>query len=361
MALPHGGNIYHYSLKYGVPEGKFLDFSASINPLGPSPAAIEALKAAVPRLVNYPDPDCSLLRDALAERHGVGRESLLIGNGSTEFIYLIARALKPRNTLLHAPTFSDYARAAKLSGSRVTYLPLKEKDGFVPDMDQFKAALEGVDLFFLCNPNNPTGVLLERETVLDMLGMARKAGAFMVVDEAFIDYAPGMSVLADAAKRKGVAVLRNFTKFHGMPGLRAGYAAAHRAETKRFMAVKEPWSVNTLAERACTAALSDEVFAARSLRLMEREKAYLYREIGRIPRLRPFPPSANFMLVRLTGRVMDAAGVTGALASNGILIRDCSNFRGLGRRYVRVAVRTRRENAALLDALRRVVSFTPHE
>jgi threonine-phosphate decarboxylase len=360
LTLPHGGNVYHYSKKYNIPVDGFLDFSASINPLGPSRAAVRAMKDAIPSLVNYPDPESGVLKDALSSRHGIRRESILIGNGSTELIYLLARAVRPGKALLPAPAFSDYERAVRLAGSMVSRLTLKEKDGFVPDMDRLRKALDGVDLLFLCNPNNPTGVLLDRDTVQDAVRMARRAGAFTVVDEAFMEYSPGGSVIADAAGGRGVAVLRNFTKFHGLPGLRAGYLVAHPSAVEKLAAFKEPWSVNTLAERAGAAALTDEAHARRSLRLMEKEKAFLYRGLGMVPGLRPYPPSANFVLVKLTGSGLVPSGLAEDLASRGILVRDCSNFRGLDGPFIRVAVRTRRENEALLGALKRSVCFTPH-
>jgi len=358
LTLPHGGNIYFYADKYGIPEDGFLDFSASINPLGPSKAAVRAMKDAVPSLVNYPDPRCSGLKDALSVHLDVLKESLLIGNGSTELIYLIPRALKAKKVLVFAPTFSDYARASGISGAKVSHITLREKDGFLPDMDRLKSALSGMDMFFLCNPNNPTGAVIEKDALLDILGMARKADAFVVVDEAFIEYAPGHSVINEAVQSKKVAVLRNFTKFYGMPGLRAGYLAADPSVVEKLGAAKEPWSVNTLAERAAIASLSDEAYIRRSLNLVEKEKEHLYAGLSEITGLRPYPPSVNFILVKLTGRWNNAAELSESLAAKGILIRDCSNFRGLDGRFFRVAVRGREDNDALCTALRESLSFT---
>ena len=355
LSLPHGGNIYHYSRMFGIPPEQFLDFSASINPLGPSPAAMKAIREGLPSLVNYPDPDYGLLKGAISAHLGVARESLLVGNGSTELIYLLPRVIAPWKALVFAPSFSDYERACRLAGAKISFFPLTEKTGFLPDMDKLKAALQGVDLFFVCNPNNPTGVLLDKSVLLDILKLAKKAGAFTVVDEAFIEYAPGKSILPEAASYMNVAVLRNFTKFYGMPGLRAGYVVAHPSVIKKLEAAKEPWSVNTLAERAVVAALSDASHAKKSLRLVENEKNYLYGELSRIPGLYPYSPSVNFMLVKIVKKGLDAATLTETLASKGILIRDCTNFRGLGCGFIRVAVKTRAENKFLIDVLKGVI------
>jgi threonine-phosphate decarboxylase len=358
LSLPHGGNIYHYSQRFGIPPDKFLDFSASVNPLGPSKAAMRALKEALPSLVNYPDPDCGGLKDALSAHLGVRRESLLIGNGSTELIYLLPRVFAPKKTLVFAPGFSDYERAARLAGSQVSFLTLKEQNGFMPEMDGLKKALSGVDMFFVCNPNNPTGTLLDKVRMLDVLKMARASGVFTAVDEAFIEYASENSILGDTVKSKDVAVLRNFTKFYGMPGLRAGYISAHPSVVSKLEAGKEPWSVNTLAERAAAAAIKDEPHAEKSLRLIKREKEYLHAELGGIPGLNPYPPSVNFILVKLSKKGLDAGSLTESLASKGILVRDCSNFRGLGDKFIRVAVKSRKENIALINALKSL--YNPH-
>ena len=351
MSLPHGGNIYHYSMKYGIPEEDFLDFSASINPLGPPKASLRAMRQAIPSVVNYPESSSLVLRDSIASRLDTAPASLLVGNGSTELIYLIARATGPCRALVFAPTFSDYERAARIAGCGVGYVRLKESGGFMPDMDALKVALDGVGLLFLCNPNNPTGTLLDKGLVLDILKLASKAGAFTVLDEAFIEYAPDASVISRAGSFRRAIVLRNFTKFYGMPGLRVGYMVSHPGVIGRMEKLKEPWSVNIIAQSAALAALSDEAYVRKSTLLMDREKAYLYGELSDMPGIHPYPPSVNFILAKLGISGPTASALAERLASKGILIRDCTNFRGLGGRYIRVAVRTRAQNDKLLKAL----------
>ncbi|MGA2192053.1 MAG: threonine-phosphate decarboxylase CobD [Nitrospirota bacterium] len=355
MALPHGGNIYHYSKKYGIPEDSIADFSASINPLGPPEKALVALDEAKSSLINYPDPDCKELIGILSERLGIGTGSILIGNGSTEFIYLLPRALKLKKAVVLSPTFSDYERAALLAGYKTTRLTLSEKQGFQPDTERLMKELKGGGLFFLCNPNNPTGVLMERERLLDVLHYSAKIGAVVCVDEAFIEYAPGQSIIKEAVKLKNVAVLRNFTKFYGMPGIRIGYLAASPGLVRKIKAFKEPWSVNGLALKAAAAAIADEEYTRKSLELAEREKKHLLSGLSGIPCLRPFPSAANFILVKL-GKGLSSNAVTERLAARGILVRDCSSFRGLGGTFIRVAVKSRRENRMLLEALQAFTS-----
>ena len=348
--LPHGGNIYYYSEKYGITSEEFLDFSASINPLGAPKAALKAIRDALPLLVNYPDPSVSELKEAVSEETGVGVESLLAGNGSTELIYLLPRFFRPKTALVLAPTFSDYGRSLALSGCAVRHFGLREEDGFMPDIARLEKAAAGVDMLILCNPNNPTGALVDRDGLSRLVGALIKAGKQVVIDEAFIEYAPGESLIGEAAAKRGLVVLRNFTKFYGMPGLRLGYLSAHPSVAKKLEEAKEPWSVNTLAVKAAVAALSDKGFARKSLRVFRDEKAFMPGALGNIGGLKVFPSSANFFLVRLP-EAAEAGSLSGQLAEKGILIRDCSNFRGLDGRFARLAIRTRAENERLVAAL----------
>ena len=349
--LLHGGNIYYYSEKYGIPPERILDFSASINPLGAPKAALKAIKDALPMLANYPDPSVGELKEAVSAETGVGFESILAGNGSTELIYLFPRYFRPKTALVLAPTFSDYSRALALSGCAVRHFGLREADGFVPDMARLEKAAAGADLVVLCNPNNPTGTLLERDALSRLAGTLVGAGKQVVIDEAFIEYAPGESLIREAAKRRGLIVLRNFTKFYGMPGLRLGYLCAHPSLVKKLDEAKEPWSVNTLAVKAAVAALSDKGFTRKSLRVFREEQAFMLGALGNIGGVKVFPSSANFFLVRLPENA-EAGPLSERMAEKGILIRDCSNFRGLDGRFVRLAIRTRAENERLVDGLR---------
>jgi len=344
---------------YGIPVSDILDFSASINPLGPSLMAVEAVMDGLAGLVNYPDPDSTLLRNAISGKFGIPPESVMTGNGSTEFIYLMPRALSPGSVLVIEPGFSDYARASKLAGARIRKVYLDERDGFRPDMDRVATAFGEADMAFVCNPNNPTGALISRDDMLRLMEAAGNSGTFLVIDEAFMDYAPDESVITEAAARPGVALLRNFTKFYGMPGIRSGYLVGHPDTVKELANHKEPWSVNNLAEAASVAALGDDEYTEASLRLMDSERPFMQGKLSGMDGLTVYTSSVNFMLVRLGGGLPSAPGLAAGLEKKGILIRDCSSFEGLGPEYMRLAVRTRRENELLLFELGRLLGFTP--
>lgn len=346
---PHGGDIYRMADELGVPESRILDFSASINPLGmPGSAKAEVLKH-VRSLHHYPDPDAGEFRHAVSLRFGLDPERVIAGNGSTELIYLVPRALRPGLVLVCRPAFSEYERASRLAGARIKHLRLKESNGFGIVPGDFISAMRGAEVAFLCNPNNPTGHALERDEVLEMAKAARRLRCLLVVDEAFIDFCPGNSVLG-VVDNPYLIVLRSMTKFYALSGLRLGFGHFPARLMRGMLKAKEPWSVNTIAQRAGIAALRDKGFAGSTHALMEKEKRYIERGFDKIG-IRHYPSHANFYLLL----VDNAKKVAEGLARRSIAVRDCSNFKGLGNGHIRVAVRSRNENRILLRELADVV------
>jgi threonine-phosphate decarboxylase len=352
--LPHGGNVLHYSKKYGIPPEKIIDFSASVNPLGPSKKCLRAMNRAFPELSRYPDPDSLELTAKVAAVHGLKDGQVLIGNGSTEFIYLLPRALGVKKALVLSPSFSDYERASELAGAKVVRLPLLEENNFSPDMASLSRELKKCGLLFLCNPNNPTGTLLPRDELLALLREASDAGTVVCIDEAFIEYVPGESVLKEAV-RLGAVVLRNFTKFYGMPGIRIGYAAAAPKLIAKMKAIREPWTVNNLAQAAALAALGDREYEKKTLAGNEAERDYMFHGLSETGWLLPFSSTANFLLVKILEPKISSSSLTMRLAEKGLLVRDCSTFPGLGQRFIRIAVLSKPQNRRLIKSLQ---SFT---
>ncbi|GBD95809.1 MAG TPA: threonine-phosphate decarboxylase [Nitrospirae bacterium] len=347
----HGGNIYKIAEYLGIPEEKLIDFSASINPLGVSEKVKHVIKKELDNLVNYPDPDTQELRKVIARHHDSDPETIICGNGSTELIYLIPRALGPGRVLITAPAFSEYERACTMScGLRVASCELKKEDNFEIKPQKFIEAMKGCDMAFLCNPNNPTGHLLGKTEALGIAEAAKEMRCLLVVDEAFIDFCPEASVISDVRDNPYLAVLRSMTKFHAIAGLRIGYGVFHKDLINRIKKFKEPWTVNNLAQKAAIAALDDSSYADETMRLMRDEKQFLehgFREAG----IEFFPSAANYYL--LTPPLEKGGGemIVANLRQKGILVRDCSNFKGLDGSYIRVAVKSREHNKILLKEL----------
>ena len=350
----HGGNVYAAARLLRRPIRRLIDFSASINPLGPSPQALRAISQAQSLLQHYPDPDCAALRRALAARWRCRPSQIVVGNGSTELIHLLPSALSLRRLLVIGPTFSEYERAMVQCGGQVRTIMADCADGYAPPLEAAIRAVKrgrpAVDAVLLCNPNSPTGQASDAEGVVELVRVTEDAGVRLIVDETFVDYCEERSILSLIGQYGNIIVLRSFTKFFGLPGLRAGYLVASSDVSQAVRAVQSPWSVNTLAQEAALAALKDRRHAERSRRFMAQERTRFASRLDALPGCRVFPSQANFLLMELPPK-WEAGTLAARLRRQGILIRDCSAVPGLSMHNVRLAVRTRRENDRLVKVL----------
>lgn len=349
----HGGDIAAAVKSYGIEERDLIDFSSNVNPLGPSRSAVRAVKKSLSRIDRYPDPTATELRQAIARYHGIKPEQVVCGNGSNALIHLIPRLLRPKRAVIPIPTFTEYAAAVEAAGGLVVPLSLSEDDGFRVDPIELSFAVKGMDMAFLCNPNNPTGRLMNRAEIVEIMHSTAREGATLVVDEAFMDFDDRQAVIKEALEFPQVICLRAFTKFFGMPGLRVGYAVSNEDVAAALRNAQEPWTVSIPAERAAIAALGDWSHMKKTRALIQRERERLLSELRLLPGVDPFPAAANFLFIRLSS--IDAPTLTRKLGLRGILIRDCSSFPGLNNRFVRIAVRGPRENKRLLQALREIL------
>lgn len=354
MFKGHGGNITQ-SGNNGI-----LDFSASINPLGYPAGVRQVIYENLDSILHYPDIDCTGLRRYISRHIGHSEDEIIAGNGSTELFYLIPRTVRPVKGVVFQPTFSEFAEALRCSHAEVAHMILKEEDYFSFKYDKDYFHDKAIEMVFLCNPNNPTGRLVDGSLLLNM---ARQYPHItFVIDEAFVDFIEEperYSVIHEAGILPNLVVVRSLTKFYGFPGIRIGYLVAHRDFVKRMMEYKEPWSVNTLAQCAAMAALEDKEFVSKSKEFMIQERLFLWNELSGIQGILPYKPTANYILVKIGIHGMTSATLRQKLLECGIAIRDCSNFIGLHDKYFRVAVRTREENIRLITMLKNVVTHSP--
>jgi threonine-phosphate decarboxylase len=356
----HGGDAWREARECDLQRGEVLDFSSSVNPLGPSLKALDAIRKSSWRVPLYPDSDSTSLKDAVARYVGnISAENLIIGNGSCELIHIFAEAFIDRGTdvLVPAPTFGEYERASKEMGGEVKHLYLAP-DFELHSRDLLDRIGSKTRAVFLCNPNTPTSTLISKEAILEIVEETLRKDVLVLIDETFIEFVDEEQLfsLTDKVQKYGnIVVLRSFTKAFGLAGLRVGYGVACRDIIEVISKVKVPWNVNCLGQAAAEAALQDLEHLKRTKNLIEEEKVFLLTELSKIGCLKVFPANANFIFVDVRRSGLTSPELRRKMLERGILVRDCSSFKGLDEYYVRIAVRTRPENERLLEALRRTM------
>src|ERR1043165_5753285 len=345
--IEHGGPDLQELSRLGVDPAAILDFSVWTNPFGPSPHVREAL--AQVSLEEYPDCEAHALRATLAEHHGIATKRILAGNGVSELIWLTALAfVQPQDRILViGPTYGEYARASSLQHGIATTLHARRESRFILARPEIEAQLKRCRprLVFLCNPNNPTGTILDPDVIISW---ARQyPHTLFVVDEAYQAFVPGLASLV-TAQESNLLVLRSMTKDYALAGLRIGYVVGSEALIAELAGIRPPWSVNALAQAAAVAALRDQEHLAQSLAKLIDAKQALVESLMKLG-LEVIPSNTHFFLLR----VEDATALRLALVKQGILVRNAASF-GLPD-FVRVATRRPEENARLLTAMREVI------
>ncbi|MCE5335172.1 MAG: threonine-phosphate decarboxylase CobD [Desulfobacteraceae bacterium] len=355
MTIIHGGNVYELAARSGCSPDDILDYSASINPLGPPPGLNDLLASHFHRLQHYPDIRNSSLINALAEFHGISPESLAVGNGSTELIYWLPKALGTRKVLALMPTFGEYAKAFELQGCEVRKLRCGPAHNYLPTRAQLEEAFleHRPDTILLTHPGSPSGSLLDTQVREWVAERSASGDVHIIVDEVFADFCEHASFKDLLGRARNLVLIRSLTKFYGLPGLRIGYVMASPQTAERIRQSLPPWSVNTLAQAAGAYCLKQEDYRRRTLDLVTAERKNMIRELSAIKGLSPFAGEANYVLVEMERSLSPAGRLrVDVFDRERILIRDCGSFEGLDEYHFRVAVRLPEQNRRLIDALR---------
>ena len=344
MKFAHGGDIYRNEVIY--------DFSANINPLGMPKECIVAAKEGVEKSIRYPDYLGEKLCMEIGKQESVKIEQMIIGNGAAELIYAITGALRPKKALLMAPTFLEYEESLRYVGCNITYYDLLEKNQFHMGPDVVEHITENIELVFLCNPNNPTGQLTQRELILSIAKRCKSIGALLVVDECFLDFIwekEQLSMLPYLEEYPNVIVLKAFTKIYGMPGLRLGYAMTNNSSfLTKMKAGMQPWNTSIPAQMAGIAAMKAKNYLKQTHWMIQEERRFLLKELKSGLVKQVYGSSANYIFFRAEEGLYDK------LLKEKILIRDCSNYRNLDKGYYRIAIRTHKENRSLIKAWKKI-------
>lgn len=347
----HGGDIYRFIRSGGIQ----LDFSVNTNPLGIPDTVLAALKKQVSDFALYPDPYCRTLRTALAAYEGISENDILCGAGASDLIYRICLSCRPRRVLIGNPTFSDYALASQLAGAEVVSYRLSEHNNFrLTDTVLEKISKDRtnkIDMVFLCNPNNPTGVLVDPVLLAEIVQECEKLDILLVVDECFLPFTKANSLVLSKMP-KNLAVLKAFTKTFALAGLRFGYLlSSNRSLLNMAARAGSCWNVSVPAQTAALAALDCRHHLQKANKLIEIERSFLSQGLRALG-VTVFDSDVNFLLFKID----PAIALYDALVGKGILIRSCENFRGLDRRYYRIGVKNHEDNERLLAAIQEVVN-----
>ncbi|GAB4482002.1 MAG: histidinol-phosphate transaminase [Anaerolineae bacterium] len=328
------------------PADQIIKLDANENPYGPSPRALAALREIGARIPIYPDPESRALRAALARYLGIDMAHILIGAGADELIDLIIRlVIRPGDTIIDCPpTFGMYAFDAALSGGQVVAVP--RRPDFSLDLPSIERAARGSQarLLFLASPNNPDGGLLPAADLDRLL----KLPLIVVLDEAYIDFSGAESAISRVPQAPNLIVLRTFSKWAGLAGLRVGWGVFPLPLMEHLWKIKQPYNLNVAADAAARASLEDVETLQASAARIAAERDRLIEALDAVPYLEPYPSRGNFVLCRVIG--MDAQGLKARLAAEfGILVRHF-NKPGLDD-HIRITAGRPEHTDALLAAL----------
>ena len=356
MIRGHGGDIYELARKIGCEPGDVIDMSSNINPLGPVPDLLEYLQRNLSVLNALPDVDGKELVEKFAEGYGLPVERVLAGNGTTQFIYSSPLALKIKKAVILGPTYADYGDACRIHNVDLKYVPSEESNHFQPDVETLSRLLGDEDAAFICNPNNPTGTLIERNDILKLCESHPKIR--FIIDESYLPFTDQYDQTTMLNSHiDNVIVLHSFSKIFCVPGLRLGFMVASPKNAARFRRLYQPWSVNSLAQDAglflINHVVSDDTFIRTTQAFVTKEHQVFRERLGEIEALKVFPSVTSFMLIKMREKY-DASQLCSILSKDRILIRNCGNFEGLSDQYVRISLKSSEINAKVAQKLREI-------
>ena len=343
----HGGKIPVKNSDHNI-----IDFSSNITPLGIPNFVKLIIKKNLDKVQFYPDPKSENVISSLEKYTHLSKSNIVVGNGAIEILYNFCFAFLSKTTkvLIHVPTFQEYETAVKLSNCKISYF---KSLNLSTNIDSFISQIPKNGCIFLCNPNNPTGKLLSKKELLSIIIVAKKLKTIVFIDECFIELVPksNESLISYVKKYDNLFILRSLTKSFGLPGLRIGYACGSKEIIKILQKIKIPWSVNSLAQDAANAVIKNISHIKKSNIIIQKESKYLEDKISNLDGFECMPSSTNFILIKTK---YDSTKLQTKLLKNKILIRDCKNFRGLNNHYIRIAVKSHKDNVQLVSALEKV-------
>ena len=351
--LGHGANVDNMAKQFGKNENDIIDFSSNVNPHIISDLGKYVLEG-LEKSRSYPDINYTNLRNNISDYIKVDSELIIPGNGATEIIYLLMKSIKRRLAILN-PTFSEYGRGAKLNNLEIIDFHLKEENNFSIDLDEIQKNMDKFDSLFICNPNNPNGKVKDLNELLDLMIENDK---LLIVDETFMEFVgeeEKYSLINKIEQTPNLFILKAVTKFFGMPGLRLGYGVTSNKQIiKNIYEYKEPWTINSFAENLSNYLFKDKEYINGSKDYYINERKFMLEELRKISGLKVYDTDTNFVLIKLDDDEANSLKLE-LFEKYNILIRDASNFIGLDKSYIRVAIKSHNDNKVLIESLRKIL------
>ncbi len=353
MIKGHGGNIYRLARQLGCDPSEIIDMSSNMNPLGPPRQLLEHLKRNMNTIYSLPEADAGGAVRAFAHARHLHPSRVLAANGTTQFIYSLPLALRSKKVLIVGPTYADYADACRMHRVPFDFTVSRKEDAFHPALSELGKSMSGVDTLFICNPNNPTGVLISAGELAAFIEAYPKVR--FIVDESYLPFAHDAETESLIPKQlPNVLVLYSMSKIFRIPGLRIGFLIGDEALIRRQDRYSLPWSVNSLSQAAVAYLMnqSSEVatFIAETREFMAAERSLMYRAFDAVPEIGLFASTTAFILARLGGK-HTAESLSDMLSRKKILIRNCANFEGLSNRFIRISLKTHDVNQIMIQSL----------
>ena len=342
-----GRGIEEVAREVGMDPADLVKLSSNENPLGPSPKATAAVRAAADGVNTYPKADHADLREKIADRWGLTAEQVWLGNGGDGALDYLSRALlEPGDEVLTPdPGFAYYDMSTRYHHGRVNSYPLHKSEDFAQTPANVLDAYDGERIVFLITPHSPTGSEIGHDDILEIADSVDD-DTFVLVDEAYGAYTDQPSAVPLMDGRDDIGVLRTFSKSYGLAGLRVGYILTPEAWGDAYDYVNTPFAVNTLALKAAMAALDDDEFVERSVEMAAWSREFLYENLA----AKTWESAGNYVLAE----VGDGAAVQQAAQERGVIVRDCASF-GLPE-CIRITTGTKEETRRAVEVLNEVVA-----
>ncbi len=354
MINGHGGNIYGIAERLDCAPSDIIDMSSNVNPLGPPPGLSDFLKENIQGIISLPEADAKSITAAFAGNHGIDKELILAGNGTTQFIYTLPLALEAEKIMILGPAYSDYADACIMHKVPYTYVMTSESSDFKPDIHQIEKNLQDADICFICNPNNPTGVLIPGDDLYQLCKSYPKI--IFVIDESYLPFVTNGEAESMIQRRmpSNLIILNSMSKIFRIPGLRIGFLISSEQIIRKMMRYALPWNVNSLAQAAVHYITAKQPEMKRFIQMtgkfLETERAFVSEKLSNISGIKIFPSTTSFILIQLP-EGFRADTVCDYLLQHKILIRNCTNFKGLSDLFIRISLKKRDANLMVAERL----------